>query len=155
MIIALIILHKLSIDCSFFKLKEIKEWSYAISAGCALEIVLDLKLQRNLAKYTTDIKYASVKHHTLDISLSFLSLTARPPADRKWPGSVEGAEHDRTPALFSPWCHTHYGPFINNPVPVTNVPSSPSCQHTNKPWFNDPWHHICLCVGVWKCGKHN
>lgn len=38
---------------------------------------------------------------------------------------------------------------------LTNVPSSQSCQHINKPWLNDPWHHICLCVrldrvGVWQ-----
>lgn len=26
------------------------------------------------------------------------------PGDRKWPGSVESAEHDRTPALTSHWC---------------------------------------------------
>lgn len=32
---------------------------------------------------------------------------------------------------------------------LTNVPSSQNCQHTNKPWFNDPWHHICLCVWVY------
>lgn len=32
---------------------------------------------------------------------------------------------------------------------LTNVPSSQSCQHINKPWFNDPWHHICLCVWLY------
>lgn len=32
---------------------------------------------------------------------------------------------------------------------LTNVPSSQSCQHINKTRFNDPLHHICLCVGVY------
>lgn len=87
-------------------------------------------LRRDSAAFKLHKKYSQECHryglhtsHALKFSLSFLSsLSVRPsihPGSRKWPGSVEGAEHDRTPALAPHWCHTHYGPFINNLVPLS------------------------------------
>lgn len=55
----------------------------------------------------------------------------------------------------SPVSHSLWSLHQQSGATLTNVPSSQSCQHTNKPWFNDPWHHICLCgwlfyVAVWQ-----
>ncbi len=50
------------------------------------------------------------------------------------------------PSLVS---HSLWSLHQQSGATLTNVPSSQNCQHTNKPWFNDPWHHICLCVWVY------
>lgn len=83
------------------------------------EIQCWIKLQRNVAKNTIDMVYTLILH-ALNFSLSFLSLCPSIHlVDRKWPGSVGGAEHDRKPALSPHWCDTHYGPLINNLVPFS------------------------------------
>lgn len=84
---------------------------------------------------------------------SFLSWSVILPihsGDRKWPGSVKVAQHDRPPAAPPPWCRTDYGPLINNLVPVSLM----SLHHraANNPTNNDLMTHdvtsVCVCRSV-------
>lgn len=83
----------------------------------------------------------------------FSQLPVRPSTRRTGSDPVLslGAEHDQTSAPAPRWCHTHYGPFINNLAPI-----SPASLHHRA--ANIPTNHIlmthditsglCVCAEV-------
>lgn len=105
-----------------------------------------LKLQRNIGKNTIDMIFIL---HTLNFS----SLSVCPSIhllDRKWPGSVGGAEHDRKPALSPHWFDTHYGSLISNLVPFSlmSLHHAAANIQTNHNLMTHDITSVCVCGAI-------
>lgn len=143
-------LHILSIGCSFFIVKGVIEWSYAISVDGECSYVLSAAERQRcilncygISKTTIDVEHKLFHCH-------FISMSVHSSGRQEVAWFCRGGRTwQNTYPHSSLVSHSLWYLHQQSGATLANVPSSQSCQHINKPWFNDPWHHICLCVWLY------